>query len=71
VPARHYRIEVVGRLPAAAGQEFPGMSIEASGATTILSGIVADAAALYGIIARLEALGVALLAAQPSPQNRG
>ena len=41
------------------------MVVGASGDVTTLIGDIPDTAALYGIIARLEALGVALLSAQP------
>jgi hypothetical protein len=71
VPPRRYQIEVDGRLPAGAEREFPGMVVRVSGRTTTLVGIVPDAAALYGIVARLEALGVTLLAAQPDPAPSG
>jgi hypothetical protein len=71
VPPRRYRIEVVGRLPDGAEHEFPSMVISVGGDTTTLIGVITHAAALYGLVARLEALGVALLAVQPDPPPRG
>jgi SAM-dependent methyltransferase len=79
-----YRIDIAGRIPRGAVEELAGtlagMSLETSSDRTTLRGTLADSAALYGLIARLEAFGLALLAitptseldrADPSPQNRG
>ena len=60
-----YRIEVHGRLPSGADALFPELIVEAGARTTTLAGPVADAAALYGLIARLESLGLALVAVRP------
>ena len=56
-----YCIEVRGRLPAGAADEFPGMTVEVLEQRTELCGPLPDAAALYGSIARLEALGLTLM----------
>ena len=40
---------------------FPALDAEAHGADTVLSGVLADQAALYGVLARIEALGIELL----------
>jgi len=58
---RQYRIEVQGRLPEGVVSELPAMAVTADGGRTRMSGPVADVAALYGLIARLEALGLTLL----------
>ncbi len=61
-----YRIEVRGRLPGRVLDELAGFTVELSAQTTRLSGPFADSAALYGIIARLEALGLPLMSVQPA-----
>jgi len=40
---------------------FPTLSAEANGAETVLVGTLADQAALYGVIAQIEALGLELI----------
>jgi hypothetical protein len=40
---------------------FPGLAAQPRGADTLLTGCLPDQAALYGVIARLEALGLELL----------
>lgn len=58
-----YRLEVDGRLPAMLADELDSFTVQA-GPTTTLTGPVSDPAALYGLIARLEALGLTLLSVQ-------
>ena len=65
VLARRYRIEITGPVPEAVREELPHLVVRIAGGVTTLIGDIPDTAALYGIIARLEALGVALLSAQP------
>ena len=60
--ATRYRIEVRGRLPSGVAAEFPGMRVEVADDVTHLRGSLPDTAALYGSIARLEALGLMLVA---------
>jgi hypothetical protein len=62
-----YRVEVQGRMPDGAANEFPTMAISVSDRVTTLVGELADSSALYGVIARLEALGLNLIAARPDP----
>jgi len=40
---------------------FPTLSAEAHGAETVLVGTLSDQAALYGVIAQIEALGLELI----------
>ena len=40
---------------------FPGLQAEARSGDTVLTGALADPAALYGVLAELEALGLELL----------
>jgi hypothetical protein len=62
-----YRLQVQGRLPAMLAKELAGFTVDA-GPTTTLTGPVSDPAALYGLIARLECLGLTLLSVHPNPQ---
>jgi hypothetical protein len=67
--AATYQIKVQGRLDERWVHWFDGMSIECEpaedGATvTILTGNVADQAALYGLISRMRDLGLALLSVE-------
>ncbi len=64
-----YRIEIRGRPPARILDELTGFTIEVGAPTTTLSGPLADTAALYGLIARLEALGLTLLSVHPTPNE--
>jgi hypothetical protein len=40
---------------------FPGLQSRASGADTVLTGPLPDGAALHGVLAEIEALGLELL----------
>ena len=64
-PPISYRLQVRGRLPARLADELDGFTVDA-GPTTTLTGPVADPAALYGLIARLEGLGLNLLSVHPA-----
>lgn len=64
-----YRIEVRGRLPSQVLDELAGFAVDFSVQTTTLSGPFADSAALYGLIARLEALGLTLVSVQPADHH--
>ena len=50
------------------GRQLDGFTVHA-GPTTTLTGPVTDAADLYGLIARLECLGLTLLSIQPSTSS--
>ena len=63
-PPTTYRLQVRGRVPAGLADELDGFTIQA-GPTTTLTGPVTDTAELYGLIARLECLGLTLLSVQP------
>ena len=52
-------------MPARLADELDGFTIQA-GPTTTLTSPVTDAAHLYGLIARLECLGLTLLCVQAS-----
>ena len=55
-----YRIRVDGHLGAMMLSAFPGMTPQEKGTHTVLTGWL-DQSALYGVLAEMEALGLALL----------
>jgi hypothetical protein len=60
--ARYYRIRVEGHLETRWAAWFEGMSLShAADGTTTLSGVVADQAALHGLLQRLRDLGLPLI----------
>ena len=79
--ATSYSIRVSGRLGATTLAAFPDLVGEEHGTDTVLTGQVSDCSALYGIVARLEALGLELvemrrltpqpIATHPAPAERG
>lgn len=59
-PTAGYQIRVRGHLGAAMLRAFPGLHAKTQGHDTLLRGI-ADQAALHGVLARIEELGLELL----------
>jgi hypothetical protein len=66
VKPTHYQITVRGRLSATLIGAFDGLTARSSAAGTVLCGEIADQAALYGVLARIEALGLELVAVRPT-----
>jgi hypothetical protein len=66
-PAYRYRICVRGRLGETIRSAFPALQAQASGGDTVLTGPLPDRAALYGVLAQLEALGLELLEVRRLP----
>ena len=60
-PPRLYAIRIRGRLGATALSAFPAMVPELNGSETVLTGLLRDRAALFGVIWQIEALGLDLL----------
>ena len=56
-----YQIRVRGGLGRTIRAAFPALRAQAQGQDTVLTGTLADQAALYGALAQLEALGLELL----------
>lgn len=56
-----YEIRVGGILGETLLAAFPGMQARADNAETVLAGLVTDQAALHGVPAVIEALGLELL----------
>jgi hypothetical protein len=57
---QRYEIRVGGHLGETTRTAFPGLRARARDGDTVLSGLLADQAALYGILFQLEALGLEL-----------
>ena len=66
-PAHRYRICVRGPLGETICSAFPALQARASGADTVLTGPLPDRAALYGVLAQIEALGLELLEVRRLP----
>ena len=63
-------IRVKGQIDEHWSDWFGGLTIRhTDGDETILTGSIADQAALYGLIARLRDLGLPLIAVETSPQS--
>jgi hypothetical protein len=60
-PRQKYEIRVRGHLGTRVLRAFPALGAQPRGEDTLLTGRLADQAAVYGVIARLEALGLELL----------
>jgi hypothetical protein len=56
-----YEIRVRGHLGVTMRRAFPGLRAETSGGDTVLRGPIADQAALHGVLAQIETLGLELL----------
>jgi len=56
-----YKIRVHGLLGETLLSAFPGLHAESREGTTVLSGTLPDQAALHGVLAEIEALGLELL----------
>jgi len=56
-----YEIRIRGLLDGMLLGAFPDLRAQADGSETVLAGALADQAALYGVLAQIEALGLELL----------
>jgi hypothetical protein len=56
-----YTIRIKGRLGATALSAFPTMVSELRGGDTVLTGLLADRSAVFGVLGQIEALGLELL----------
>jgi hypothetical protein len=62
-----YQIRVGGRLGQMICFAFPALQVVAEGRDTVLTGVLADQAALYGVLAEAEALGLELIEVRRLP----
>ena len=60
-PPGLYTIRIRGRLGATALSAFPSMVSELKGGETVLTGLIEDRSALFGVLAQIESLGLELL----------
>jgi hypothetical protein len=60
-PPGLYTIRIRGRLGATALSAFPAMVSELKGSETVLTGLLEDRSALFGVLAQIEALGLELV----------
>jgi hypothetical protein len=56
-----YQIRVRGRLGRTMRRAFPALHAETRGKDTLLTGALADQAALFGVLTQVEALGLELV----------
>jgi hypothetical protein len=66
-----YTIRIRGRLGATLLSAFPTMVSELTGGETVLTGMLQDRSAMFGVVAQIEALGLDLLELRqitPEPQ---
>jgi hypothetical protein len=61
VKPTQYEITIRGRLSGAVIAAFDGLMVTSSAADTVLRGDIVDQAALYGVLERIESLGLELL----------
>jgi hypothetical protein len=65
----HYEICVRGRLGEMMRSAFPALQARTRGEDTVLTGALPDQAALYGVLAEIEALGLELLEVRRMPPH--
>ena len=74
-PPANYEIRVRGHLGTTMRRAFPALGAQTQGQDTLLRGAVEDQAALHGVLAQIEALGLELLEVRrlpaARPANRG
>jgi hypothetical protein len=60
-PGAAVSIRVRGRLGQTIRSAFPTLRAQVDGGDTVLTGVLADQAAVYGVLAEAEALGLELI----------
>ena len=69
LPPHRYRISVRGHLGETIRIAFPGLEAETIGGDTVLTGPLPDRAALHGVLAEIDALGLELLEVRRLPSG--
>jgi len=64
---QRYQVRVRGELGETVCSAFPVLQARADGGDTVLTGVLADQAALYGVLAEAEALGLELIEVRRLP----
>jgi hypothetical protein len=67
---QRYEICIRGRLGQTLRSAFPEFQARARRGDTVLTGVLADQAALYGLLAEIEALGLELIEIHRLPRHR-
>jgi hypothetical protein len=67
---QNYRICVRGHLGKTICSAFPSLEARTRGDDTVLTGLLADQAALYGVLAEIEGLGLELIEVRRLPPHR-
>jgi hypothetical protein len=67
---QRYEICIRGRLGRTLRGAFPALQARTRSGDTILAGVLADQAALYGVLAEIEALGLELIEVRRLPPHR-
>ena len=70
IPSGLYTIRIRGRLGATALSAFPTMVSEVRGRDTVLTGLLEDRSAVFGVIGQIEALGLELLNSETCARGR-
>ena len=65
-----YAICIKGRLGPTALSAFPTMVSEVKDGETVLTGLIKDRSAVFGVLAQIEALGLELLELRHIPSRR-
>ena len=60
-PGYQYTIRIRGRLGSTALSAFPTLVAEVRSGDTVLTGLLVDRSAVYGVLAQIEALGLDLV----------
>jgi hypothetical protein len=67
-----YTFRIKGRLGATSLSAFPSLVSQPKGGATVLTGLLEDRSAVFGVVAQIEALGLELLELrriQPRPKT--
>jgi len=67
--AQLYQIRVRGRLGQTIRAAFPALRARVDGGDTVLTGVLADQPAVYGVLAEAEALGLELIEVRRLPSD--
>jgi hypothetical protein len=65
-----YQIRIRSRLGRTIRAAFPALRAEEQGQDTLLAGVLADQAALHGVLTQIEALGLELVEVRRPPGER-
>jgi hypothetical protein len=66
-----YTIRIRGRLGATALSAFPAMAAELKAGETVLTGVLEDRSALFGVLEQIEALGLDIVELRDTRDDRG